>query len=829
MNKALKYFPFVFFLFICVIFFFKVFAGYSIQGVDTGLWSPLDWKQNALHTPYAWNSLFWLGMSQGTYNFSVYWVISQLFPLWLVLPATYFFSIILGLVFFYFLTKKLGISLWGRIFGSVCYAFMPSIVTLIYSGHIQVIELLPYIPLIFWCIEEIFDTEGTFFGRKLIFFGAIFMAWGLMVSLDVQRGLYVTFAAVIYIFYLTLKKIKEKNFLSIIKSTILWKNILLLFITGILSLCVFSLSFYTWIEPLRGRIALQNKANQKSEAEKFDFASSWSFHPFELVDSVAFGFHGMISGDEKAPYWGEKPFAGNSEAIGFFTVLFGLIGIVLTYKKNYKSKFFFWSFLVLLLLSFGRYWPGKPFFWLFYKLPLMANFRAPAKFLCVGIFFFAILASFGFDHLFNIIEERLKEKKRFLDNLLKILLSFLIIFVFLLFLVMIASSDIASSIAQKLNNNYTLSNAAVKNIIIGLLRGFLFNLLSIVLIFIALRLDANKKGISLISKISFIVLAIIDLFSIDWFYLSKSYVKINDFYKGDEIVDFLKRERAKDVFRVATSAFLPTKDGTRWLPTTRLKGYYLTYFFPFYSIETLDIPAISTVFEEYENFFSSVLLSQFKGDVKTYTDLLALNSRLFELGNVKYLLFDLPPEYLSNESFIYTNTLKAIDGKPVYIYYNKNYLPRVSFYTGFVVVTNEREALNYLSFADFNFRKNIVLQAENFGDKKSDKERLELPVEEYKNWKYKLDINIPESGFVVFSSKFDRNWKATVDEKPVPTYPVNYLLTGVFVPAGRHTLEFFYRPPMIFYYITILTLMSGVLIIFFGLIKMYFVKIKVKS
>ena len=37
-------------------------------------------------------------------------------------------------------------------------------------------------------------------------------------------------------------------------------------------------------------------------------------------------------------------------------------------------------------------------------------------------------------------------------------------------------------------------------------------------------------------------------------------------------------------------------------------------------------------------------------------------------------------------------------------------------------------------------------------------------------------------------------WKAYVDGQETPIYRANYLFRSVFVPAGRHTVEFAYRP-----------------------------------
>ncbi|MGC8765018.1 MAG: YfhO family protein [Brevinematia bacterium] len=814
MRKIEKYFPFLLFFVLVFILFYKIFSGFVIQGVDTALWANRLYKNNALFTPFNWNPLFWLGMSSGAYILGIYWICCQIFPVGQILFFTYFISIFLGLVFSYLLLKKLGLSLWGRIFGAICYSFMPPIVTLIYSGHIQVIELLPYIPLIFLCIEEIFGEGSSNFFRKMAFLGLLSICWGLAVNLDVQRGLYITLLAVSYVIFHIFSAEKGKKINQIMVSGEVYKKIGVLFLIGVLSFLVFSNSLPTWLETLKGRLALQNKAQSRSESEKYDFATSWSFHPAELIDSIAFGFHGMLSGDSKGPYWGEKPFSGNSEAIGFFAIFFCIVGLTLCYKQEKRVRFFFWAALILLLLSFGRYWPGKPFFWLFYKLPLMSNFRAPAKFVCIAAFCISILAGMGFDGIINLLMNETEKRKKFFDNLLKTMAILVVLSLLGMFFIMISSSDISFSLSKKFNNNSFLAGRAVSNMIMAILRFTIFLSVSLILIFITMKFNRDKKYI-LISGGLFIFLNIIDLFTINWFYISKSYVKEDEFYKKDEVVDFLYKENSKEIFRTATSVFLPYQGRSTSIPVTRLKGYYLTFHFPYYGIETLDIPASSTLMEDYENFFLKTLEANFKGQLNNILDVLYLDERLFQLGNVKYVLID---ANIQISNLILTNILKALDNNNVYVYYNPDYMPRVTFYESFVSVRDNVESLKYLSDPFFNFKESAVIATGEYKEKKGEENFIPQEIVEYKGWKYKIKINSPVGGVLVGSFKYEDGWKAKVDGRYVKVFPADYLLVGTYVPEGEHIVEFLYEPSKLYFYITLCSLIGCFLIFASGMI-----------
>jgi len=49
----------------------------------------------------------------------------------------------------------------------------------------------------------------------------------------------------------------------------------------------------------------------------------------------------------------------------------------------------------------------------------------------------------------------------------------------------------------------------------------------------------------------------------------------------------------------------------------------------------------------------------------------------------------------------------------------------------------------------------------------------------------------------VIRNVFDPNWHATLDGQPVPLLRADYLLQGVMVPKGRHTIELSYDDPTI--------------------------------
>jgi hypothetical protein len=57
-----------------------------------------------------------------------------------------------------------------------------------------------------------------------------------------------------------------------------------------------------------------------------------------------------------------------------------------------------------------------------------------------------------------------------------------------------------------------------------------------------------------------------------------------------------------------------------------------------------------------------------------------------------------------------------------------------------------------------------------------------------------LEADMKHDGLVVLSDTYHPDWQATVDGQAATIYPTDYLIRSVFVPAGRHTVRFVFRP-----------------------------------
>jgi hypothetical protein len=63
----------------------------------------------------------------------------------------------------------------------------------------------------------------------------------------------------------------------------------------------------------------------------------------------------------------------------------------------------------------------------------------------------------------------------------------------------------------------------------------------------------------------------------------------------------------------------------------------------------------------------------------------------------------------------------------------------------------------------------------------------------------RIEVVARRAGVLIIRNAYDANWRATIDGRPTKVFPANYLIQGVHVPAGRHTVILSYDDPWVGY------------------------------
>jgi hypothetical protein len=123
-------------------------------------------------------------------------------------------------------------------------------------------------------------------------------------------------------------------------------------------------------------------------------------------------------------------------------------------------------------------------------------------------------------------------------------------------------------------------------------------------------------------------------------------------------------------------------------------------------------------------------------------------------------------------------------------------LPRAKFYTGWQTVTNDPAALERLRSPEFDPEKGVLLAEEPAGVKPSPEAAPgEATITSYQPKDVVLKTKSAAAGVLLLNDRWSPDWQVTVDGQPSPLLRANFIMRGVAVPAGEHTVEFRFNPP----------------------------------
>jgi len=281
---------------------------------------------------------------------------------------------------------------WAGIVGAVSFIFTTNMLGQEIYGHGGLMMTAAYIPLIMWALNECFFDKG-------------FKSWGilaLLLGLQMQRGhyqvIYYTWLLVGAFFVYHRWRFKSFNL------TAYWglngKFIFSLIGCGILAIGMAAMTILPTIE--YAEHSIRNNID-------FTYASSWSFHPKELITLILPNFYGF--GD--ATYIGFLPFTHFPNYLGISVL------ILACFARGKIVRYFIGVILVSLFISFGKYTPIYEF--LYNYMPFFDKFRAPMMILILVQFSVAVLAGMGLSRVLQIVKNSVFNRTRLIISENKLL------------------------------------------------------------------------------------------------------------------------------------------------------------------------------------------------------------------------------------------------------------------------------------------------------------------------------------------------------------------------------------------------------------------------
>lgn len=715
-----------------------------------------------------------------------------LFTLFLPEPAGLFFLACLG---FYILCLSLGIRNWVAVLGSLAYAFSSYNAVIVAVGHTTKFASMGYAPAVLAGI--ILLTQRRYllgFITTLIFSAQLFF------QNHVQIVYYTLLTALCLFIAYAIRAIREKQFAHLAKATGL---ALVAGIMGMLSFAVVLFPTYDYSkETMRGgRSELsspQNASNKSKGGLDKDYAFGYSYGITEVLTVIVPRMYGGSSGelqeDSKTAetfaehtgmsvdqandyvrqfpaYWG--PQGGTSGAVYFGAIVCVLFIFGILFYTGWHKQWIIAATILGVLLAWGKHFPSFNYF-LFDYLPFYNKFRAPSMAMVIPQLGFPLLAALGLNQLLEQpLEKSILWKKFKLALTVTGVVAALLV---ALYFMLDYKSDVDGAIRENLTNGMlqqlsrqgeptpqmeqqaTEFGRSVVNALKqdrrslyanDLLRSFLFIALGMGLLFLYIKNQVKKPVV----VFGLIALTLIDLLGVDLRYLSsKNYVD-------------------KEVFQ---DEFTPTAADLQILKDT---SYYRVF-----NRSDGDPFQLSGATPRTSYLHNSVG-GYHPAKLALYNDIIARqlskgNIAVFNMLNTKYFIVNNP-----------SNNQPVVEQNP-------DALGNAWFVWGIKYVNNADEEMNALD--DFNPRDTAIVET---------KEQSKIPflpqpdstasIELIHNYNDQISYKSVSSSdqFAVFSEiYYPKGWKAFIDGKETPIVKVNYLLRGLPVTKGEHTIEFRFEP-----------------------------------
>jgi hypothetical protein len=137
----------------------------------------------------------------------------------------------------------------------------------------------------------------------------------------------------------------------------------------------------------------------------------------------------------------------------------------------------------------------------------------------------------------------------------------------------------------------------------------------------------------------------------------------------------------------------------------------------------------------------------------------------------------------------------AYNDQHAFVYENKAPLPRAFLVHEVIQVATPAEALAHFEGVTFDPRRTVVLEAPaGIAPPEPPSANSLAAITTENPQQVEIEVNAAAAGYLVLLDTFYPGWISTVDGQTTPIYPANVIGRAVFVPAGQHTVQFYYWP-----------------------------------
>ncbi len=716
---------------------------------------------------------------------------------------------IFGLGMYLLLRVTRNTSRMVALFAAFTAIFSTWIITYIMIGHNTKIYAVMTFPYILMGIERLRAQRMEW--KSIIFWCAVLATsiHILLESIHMQMIFYIACAILIYFLTSLVVEFMRKSehprshqLMPLVRS-----GVLTLLMAGL----AFSMSADRYLSSLayepysiRGKAPIQDVQNEASQNKRsvneattesggldWNYATSWSFSPQEIITFIIPGYYGfgkmpytgsdlnVPEGYRLSTYWGQMNGTDAANYTGIVVFMLAIVAIFTLWKRDRLVPPLTIITIFAILLSFGGNWPilFRPMFNYF---PLFNKFRAPMMALVLMQLAFPILAALTLEEILRTWKLRDNAEDSRLQKYFKYALyvsgAFLVISV--IFRGVITSSvtsGIQTAIQHgKLPQQYDvlkdfISSTAANDALIGAL---LVTAASLLVYFFL-----KRKLSPLIMAVGILALTVIDQWRVD---TRPMQIETKDDYASNfqphDYLQFIQQD--KSLYRVT--------DLTEQQPSNNLVSYGIQTAGGYHAAKMREF---QDVVDETGNMQGNGIFNPF----------------MFNLLNTKYIIANgglsedrtrFIPRFQSKEPVPASTDGKP--GVPDIVWENPQVLSR-SFFAYRYEVKPKLDILHAMHDGSFNPLDVVYFDEAPKGMPALSTAPLDSATEtltmEYKDEDVTLHSKTNGNRLIFMSDAWYPDWTATVDGKPTPIYRADYAFRAFVTPAGTHEIKLSYYDP----------------------------------
>jgi len=797
---------------LALIYSYPVFQGNVLSAGDTVHWRGMSeearaWAEKTGENPLWSNSMFG-GMPTFTHyvngNSNLIYPIQSTLVNLIPLPAVFF---LMAMACFYMLMCSWKINRWVGAIAAIAYAFASYNLQIIVAGHNTKMFSIAYLPLVLAGMHWVYNQKYLL-GAGAALIGLSLMISNMMYQVDYYLLMILVFFGIGYL----LQAIKAQKIKEFVIASVIMLGVGILSIGPSLDLFMVNKEYAKYT--MRGgqsEITIGKSEKKSSGGLDKDYAFQWSqgigetftllvpnlygggsrtdvgtsSNTYETLTSLGVGEEGAEQFSHNAStYWGSQPFVSGPFYFGAIVIFLFVLGLFII-KHNFK-----WILsgvaLLAIMMSWGRNFSAFNYF-LFDHLPYFNNFRTPSMIMLVAGAMMCILAFWA---LHEIITEKIDSKE-----LMKQVKTSLVIVGGLCLLFGVGSrmflsfrgdndDKLKSGLIQQLGNNEQAGTQLYEAVVqdrpaIAMKDGFR-SLVFILLAAGVLWMFAQKKLSMKVALASLGLLISVDLLGIGLRYIGEDNYMSKEEFDAQFNARPVDQQLDKDpdpYYRVYDLTQDPYNEAMQAFHNKCVGGYH---------------PA---KLEIYQDLINNQLSSG------------KMNTQVLDMLNTKYIIFNgqnreasIQPNPGACGNAWFVNSVKTVDN-----------------------ADQEMLGMNAGNIGDtaqvanaWDAKQTALVQKKYWKQPSTTFEKdssAGIQLTKYGLNDLSFSSTNTQDGFAVFSDiYYPAGWKAYVDGKESEIVKTNYVLRGLYLPAGNHKIEFKFHPETYFKW-TKVSLISSILIL----------------